>query len=140
MKDFKSHFVFNRSQRNGIFLLGVLIVVLQLIYFFVSRAPTTVTYSNDPELEIFQKKIDSIKLAKKAGDTLKIFPFNPNFLTDYRGYTLGLSVEEIDRLHNFRAQDKWVNSAEEFQKVTGVSDALLKEIKVYFEFPDFKKS
>ena len=62
MKDFRSHFVFNRSQRNGIFLLGVIIVVLQLIYFLVSRAPTTVTYSNDPELEIFQKKIDSLDL------------------------------------------------------------------------------
>lgn len=137
MKDFRSHFVFNRSQRNGIFLLVVIIVVLQLIYFFVSRAPITVTYSNDPELEIFQKKIDSIKLAKKAGDTLKIFPFNPNFLTDYRGYSLGLSVDEIDRLHNFRAQDKWVNSAEDFQKVTQVHDTVLERISKYFRFPEW---
>src|SRR5690606_10712791 len=103
MKNFKSHFVFSRSQRNGIFLLVLLIAVLQLLYFFSDK----IFFSNsreieDPELVIFQKKIDSIKLAARAGDTLKIFPFNPNFLTDYRGYTLGMSVEEIDKLHTYR--------------------------------------
>lgn len=137
MKDFRSHFVFNKSQRNGIFLLVVIIVVLQLIYFFGSQSSSAVVEPDDPELALFQKKIDSIKLAKKAGDTLRIFPFNPNFLTDYRGYTLGLSVEEIDRLQAFRAEDKWVNSAADFQKVTGVHDTLLEKISPYFRFPDW---
>lgn len=138
MKNFKSHFVFSRSQRNGIFLLVLLIAVLQLLYFFSDK----IFFSNsreieDPELVIFQKKIDSIKLAARAGDTLKIFPFNPNFLTDYRGYTLGMSVEEIDKLHTYRKDDNWVNSAEEFQGVTGVSDSLLNNIFPYLRFPEW---
>ncbi|HSP41066.1 MAG TPA: helix-hairpin-helix domain-containing protein, partial [Gillisia sp.] len=137
MKDLRSHFVFNKSQRNGIFLLVIVIVILQLTYFFGSRSTIPLPESDDPELAIFQKKIDSIKLVKKAGDTLRIFPFNPNFLTDYRGYTLGMSVEEIDRLHAFRAEDKWVNSAADFQKVTGVHDTVLEKISPYFRFPDW---
>ncbi|QED37670.1 helix-hairpin-helix domain-containing protein [Antarcticibacterium arcticum] len=138
MKHIRSHLVFNKSQRNGIFLLVLIIIVLQLLYFFGNFVKPTTSYQSDnPELVLFQKKLDSIKLAKQAGDTLRIFPFNPNFITDYRGYTLGMTVEEIDRLHAFRAEDKWVNSAADFQKVTGISDSLLKNIEPYFRFPDW---
>ncbi len=141
MKSLRSHFVFSRSQRNGIFLLVLIIAVLQLIYFFSDRLFFSESHEiEDPELVIFQKKIDSIKLANRAGDTLRIFPFNPNFLTDYRGYTLGMTVEEIDNLHAFRKEDKWVNSAEEFQVVTGVSDSLLNQISSYFRFPEWVTS
>ena len=136
MKDLRSHFVFNKSQRNGIFLLVLIIVILQLVYFFGSSGTPSLTTPDDPELAVFQKKIDSIKLARKAGDTLRIFPFNPNFLTDYRGYTLGMTVEEIDRLHTFRAEDKWVNSAADFQQVTEVHDTVLDRISKYFRFPE----
>ena len=137
MKDFRSHFVFNKSQRNGIFLLVLIIVILQLIYFFGSRSIPPASSQEDPEVAVFQRKIDSMKLAKKVGDTLRIFPFNPNFLTDSRGYSLGLTVDEIDKLHAFRAQDNWINSAEDFQKVTGVHDTILEKISKYFRFPEW---
>ncbi len=138
MKQLRSHLVFNRSQRNGIFLLVLIIIVLQLLYFFGNFSNASPPSQTDnKELILFQKNIDSIKLANQAGDTLRIFPFNPNFVTDYRGYTLGMTVEEIDRLHSYRAGDKWVNSAAEFQKVTGISDSLLNIIEPYFRFPDW---
>ncbi|WP_299518519.1 helix-hairpin-helix domain-containing protein, partial [uncultured Flavobacterium sp.] len=66
-----------------------------------------------------------------------IYPFNPNFITDYKGYKLGMSVEELDKLFAFRKENKYVNSAKEFQTVTGVSDSLLNAISPYFKFPDW---
>lgn len=51
-----------------------------------------------------------------------------------------MSIEEIDKLHKFREGDNWVNSADEFQKVTGVSDSLLREISPYFSFPEWVTS
>jgi DNA uptake protein ComE-like DNA-binding protein len=48
-----------------------------------------------------------------------------------------MSVEEIDKLHYFRDEGKWINSAKDFQKVTGVSDSLLASISPYFKFPDW---
>ena len=50
-----------------------------------------------------------------------------------------MSVEEIDRLHLFRSQDKFANSPEEFQKVTLISDSLLRLIAPYFKFPEWTK-
>ncbi|MEN8816009.1 MAG: helix-hairpin-helix domain-containing protein [Nonlabens sp.] len=84
----------------------------------------------------YQSKLDSlVAIQQRRRDT--IYPFNPNYITDYRGYKLGLSVEEIDRLHRFRESGKWVNSKKEFQQVTQVSDQWLDSISPYFKFPEW---
>jgi DNA uptake protein ComE-like DNA-binding protein len=118
----------------GIVLLLLLIVIAQLCYFFVSNQKTTI--NEDTQWLLAQNEIDSIKqqLATKK-DT--IYPFNPNFISDYKGYKLGMSIQEIDRLHQYRAQNKYVNSAAEFQKVTLVSNAVLQKISPYFKFPEW---
>lgn len=48
-----------------------------------------------------------------------------------------MSTEEIDRLLAFRKENKWINSVEDFKKVTKVSDSLLNKISPYFKFPDW---
>ena len=138
MKSIKSHFVFTKSQQNGIFLLVLIIIILQAIYFFADFSSESNSEAlSQEEIESFQAQIDSIKLARAEADSVKIFPFNPNYITDFKGYTLGMSVGEIDRLHQFRGEDKWINSAKDFKKVTGVSDSLLEAISPYFKFPDW---
>lgn len=138
MKNLRSHFVFSRSQQNGIFLLVIFIVLFQLIYFFVDfNTSNELSKEDSARLTGFQKQIDSLKQAANTKDTVIIYPFNPNLITDYKGYTLGMSIEEIDRLHLFRKSNKWVNSSEEFQKITLVSDSLLNTISPYFKFPEW---
>ncbi|MEO8515949.1 MAG: helix-hairpin-helix domain-containing protein [Flavobacterium sp.] len=86
-----------------------------------------------------QIEIDSMKVIT-ADDTYKMYPFNPNFITDFKGYKLGMKVLEIDRLLAFRKTNKYVNTAEEFQNITKVSDSLLAVISPYFKFPDWVKN
>ena len=38
---------------------------------------------------------------------------------------------------DYRKQNKWINSKEDFQKVTKVSDSFLDQISSYFKFPDW---
>ena len=138
MRGLKSHFVFNRSQRNGIFLLVLIIVVLQIGYFFIDfSSETFVSPEQQEKIAKFQKQIDSLKRQKVLKDSVKVFPFNPNYISDFKGYTLGMSVAEIDRLHEYRAQNKWINSSEDFQRVTKVSDSLLNKIAPLFIFPEW---
>ena len=134
MPQLKSYFIFSKSHRVGIVILLLLIVIAQLCYFYVSNQKATI--NEDTQWLLAQNEIDSIKqqVATKK-DT--IYPFNPNFISDYKGYKLGMSVQEIDRLHHFRAQNKYVNSAAEFQKVTLVSNAVLRKISPYFKFPEW---
>ena len=132
----KSFFKFSREQRTGVFLLFSIIIALQLTYFFVDFSSFS---KNSPEKEKWlslQSQIDSLK-QEKLDYVPKIYPFNPNFITDYKGYKLGMSVAEIDRLLAFRKENKYVNSPKEFQAVTQVSDSLLNVISPYFKFPDW---
>ena len=138
MSNLRSHFVFSKSQQNGIFLLVILIVLLQLIYFFVDfNASNELSQEDSVRITGFQKQIDSLKQVALTKDTVRVYPFNPNLITDYKGYSLGMSLEEIDRLHEFRKTNKWVNSSKEFQAITLISDSLLNKIAPYFRFPDW---
>ena len=135
MKIFKSHFWYTKSQRNGVFFLIVFIVVLQVICFFVDFSSNEITDVTAPEFLAFEKQIDSFKEVKIEESKPKTYPFNPNYITDYKGYTLGMSTEEIDRLHQFRKQNKFVNTKADFKRVTKVNDSLLNKIAPYFKFP-----
>jgi DNA uptake protein ComE-like DNA-binding protein len=129
--------VFNRSQRNGILLLLLLISTLLYVFVFVDFSEEDLLDTTSPQIIAIQKELDSLRAIEIASRKPKIYPFNPNFITDFKGYTLGMSPEEIDRLKKFRDQDKWVNSIKDFQKVTKVSDSLLNKISPYFKFPDW---
>lgn len=132
----KSYFQFSNQQRNGIFLLVTIIIVLQCVYAFVEFSEGEAPIVND-ELDIFRKELDSLRLVEIENNKPKMFPFNPNYITDYKGYTLGMSNEEIDRLHKFRENNQWVNSTKQFQEVTKVSDSLLNKMSLYFKFPEW---
>lgn len=135
-KSFSAYFSFSKSHRTGLVVLLILIVVLQSIYFFVDFSlPVKVNPEKEKWLAI-QTEIDSLKELAKF-EAARLYPFNPNYISDYKGYKLGMSVQEIDRLIVFRKENKFVNSAQEFQKVTKVSDSLLSKIAPYFKFPDW---
>ena len=135
-KAIKLHFKFTNQQRRGIFLLFAIIIVLQMIYFFVDFNMPEKKFTEKEQWMSLQSEIDSLKLTK-YDDKPKMYLFNPNFISDYKGYKLGLSVLEIDRLLAFRKENKYVNSAKEFQEVTKVSDSVLNVIAPYFKFPDW---
>lgn len=137
MKIFKSHFWYNKNQRNGIFVLGIIILMLQVLIFTNVFSQDKVIETYSPEILAFQQQIDSLRLIQIKNRKPKIYPFNPNYITDYKGEQLGMSLEEIDRLLIFRKSNRFINSKKEFQNITKVSDSLLNTIAPYFKFPDW---
>ena len=136
MNTLKSHFTFTNKQRNGIFLLLSIIITLQCAYFYIDFSSEEIPI-NENQIAVFQQEMDSLRRVEIENRKPKVYPFNPNFITDYKGYTLGMTNEEIDRLLNFRKQNKWINSVKQFQHVTQVSDELLLKISPFFKFPDW---
>ncbi|WP_299061567.1 helix-hairpin-helix domain-containing protein [uncultured Polaribacter sp.] len=137
MNIFKSHFWYNKSQRNGILFLAILIIILQAMIVFVNFSSDNEIDLNSKEVLAFHQQIDSLKAIEIENKKPKIYPFNPNYITDYKAEQLGMSLLEIDKLLAFRKTNKFVNSTSEFQKVTNVSDFLLNKISPYFKFPDW---
>lgn len=139
MKNIKSHFEMHTRFRNGIFLLAVLIFFLLVVAFFAPFSRNSEV--GIEELTEFQLQIDSLKKKRKEDNkAYALQPFNPNFITEYKGYVLGLSSEQLNSLYQYRAKERWINSVGDFQKVTGVSDSLLKTIKPLLKFPDWINS
>jgi DNA uptake protein ComE-like DNA-binding protein len=129
-----AYFKFTGEQRTGIVLLFAIIVLFQLVYFFVDFTSTAEDFPERQKWLSLQSEMDSLKIDLK-NKRPTIYLFNPNFITDYKGYKLGMSVQEIDRLLAFRKENKFVNSPKEFQNVTKVSDSLLNVLAPYFKFP-----
>ncbi|MEK6450174.1 MULTISPECIES: ComEA family DNA-binding protein [Myroides] len=132
-------YYYSKSQKRGLIILIVLLVIIQssLLVLFLSikrsgnRQDATFISSS------YQSKvllIDSLyQLQSFKQDT--IYPFNPNFISDYKGFLFGMTKEEIDRLHQFRDKNLYVNSVREFQNVTQVSGEWLEKYSPYFKFP-----
>jgi competence ComEA-like helix-hairpin-helix protein len=132
----KSILSYSKGQRIGIVLFFLIVIFVQGIYYCYDFNNVEGDNVEESKWLTNQSKIDSLKFENKKYKPT-IYPFNPNFITDFKGYKLGMSVAEIDRLLEFRKQNKFVNSAAEFQAVTKVSDSLLKAISPYFKFPDW---
>ncbi|WP_343587197.1 helix-hairpin-helix domain-containing protein [Flavobacterium sp.] len=120
-------------------MLFIIMIGLQLFYYLSDFNISESKSSEKEQWLALQSEIDQEKLDDKKVSPIN-YLFNPNFISDYKGYKLGMSVEEIDRLMAFRKENKYINSAEEFQKVTGVSDSLLDKISPLFKFPDWKQN
>ena len=128
---------FSRQQRLAVIVLILVIILLQLSWVSITKLRAD-TFDIEPETYLkFQKEVDSLVSEQRQNYAPKTYPFNPNYITDYKGYTLGMSAEEINRLHAYRAKNKWINSTKEFKRVTKVPDSLLKVIAPYFKFPDW---
>jgi competence ComEA-like helix-hairpin-helix protein len=135
----KTVFHYSKTQRIGVILFFAVVVALQMVYYFHEFQPLNSDPTERQNWLSNQAATDSLKI-EQANYKPTIYPFNPNFITDFKGYKLGMTTAEIDRLFAFRKENKYVNSAEEFQVVTKVSDSLLNTISPYFKFPDWVKN
>lgn len=128
---------FTKRQRIGALILFLIIVLLQLVLFFTPHSEFLSLQPDEISLNHLNKEFVALKQKTQKKGNLKLFPFNPNFITPHKGYVMGMSVSEIQRLKDYRSDNKWINSIAEFQAVTGVSDSLLALISPYFKFPDW---
>ena len=130
---------YNRSQRRGIILLFFIIVVLQLLIFFfyqINPLDKTEEYRQDAYL---LRQYDSLKTIAVQKKQKKIYPFNPNYLTDEKAYFLGISLEQLNKITNYRKQGKYFNDKQQFKQISGISDSLFALLSPYIRIPEYKK-
>ena len=132
----KTLFNFSKDQRKGILVLFFIIIALQLVYCFMDFNPTRHPSKEEQHWLSLQDKLVYSKEFNSKSE-YKEYSYNPNFISDFKAYKLGMTLPQINRLHAFRQQGKFANSPKEFQAVTGISDSLLNAIAPNFNFPDW---
>lgn len=134
----RSRFVLNKSQRGAVVILLFLLLGVQiyrLTFKSVHSSPLDLTNSLN-----LQKQLERSNASKKPKSTAS-FQYNPNFLTDYQAYLLGLPTEAYDRLKTYRQTNQFIKNPEEFQMITQLSDAQFKAIEKQLKFSTrFKKT
>ncbi|MBT8280122.1 MAG: helix-hairpin-helix domain-containing protein [Muriicola sp.] len=131
----RSHFRYTKQEKRGILFLLLLITSLQSGFYFYDLRSVD---EGDPLFSVdslAQAFIDSVRASPRTPDKTILRPFNPNYISDYKGYVLDISPEELDRLYAFREKGQYIRSASHFQSVTQISDSLLNRISPYFKFP-----
>ncbi|MBT8323157.1 MAG: helix-hairpin-helix domain-containing protein [Eudoraea sp.] len=103
----------------------LLIVLLQGVRYLLLQPPKEQGNQPFQSTTAARHWLDSLKSEATSATNSYTYIYNPNRLSDYQGYMLGMTPDQIDRLILYRAQGNSINSPEEFQRVTGVSDSLL---------------
>lgn len=133
----KKIFKWNQYQARGAVFFIFLVVVFQSIYFLVNLQPESSSFALKED-SLLQDYIDSLVYDRE--NRYKKYTFNPNYITQYKAYQLGISPTQYDKLIEFREKGKFINSALEFKNVTGISDSLFDKISPLFKFPDWVKN
>ncbi len=137
--NFKSHFIFTRSEQGGIVFLSCLLLMLMGIHYYLNFQETASWTFEDEQLRALQKEMDSLRCVKSEQQKPTLYPFNPNFISQYKAYTLGMSGDQFFALQQFRDENNWIRSKSQFQKITGVDSIWLDSIGPYFRFPTWER-
>lgn len=126
------------SDRYGILWLLFILLALLTARKWLDPLPAKIVLDQNL-IDSIQRQVDLLN-AQRLRERNRIFPFNPNFLTDYRSYMLGIPTESFDRLKAYREAGNWINSVADFKHVTAVPDSVLDRIRPYFSFPEWTRT
>jgi competence ComEA-like helix-hairpin-helix protein len=137
MSSLINSFRFNKSQQIGIILLFIIILLLQTsIFLFDHFYPhREMKQIIPPDL---QKQYDSLKKIRLKKKKTKIYPFNPNYITEYKAYFLGIDLSALQKIQNYRSKGRYFQSKQEFKQVSGISDSLFQALAPYINIPHYK--
>ena len=124
-------FILSKPQRGAILILLVLLIAVQLYRLLVNSPELSPVDLN--QAQSYQTQLDSLRIKENA-QTPIVYQYNPNYLTDYRAYTLGLPPEAFDKLLRYRQTNSYVNTPKQFQEVTKLSDSLMEKLLPQLKF------
>jgi len=147
------YFTFTRRERNGIFVLSWILIVLQasvcILHFLPDPNPlvmdvTTIKKLREFEMELKRKSIKSAKKfytpyikRDKINDkaNYQLFKFNPNTLTDEGWERMGFSDKQTAAIIKWRERSGKFHNNEDLAKVWVISPEKFKIILPYISIP-----
>jgi competence protein ComEA len=142
-------FHFNKQERNGVFVLCVIIAVLfgvRLLMPLVNNDSNSVQFITIPPSDLKQVNNSETELTPnnvtKGSDETKIsnerFVFNPNTISAEDAQKLGMSKKLSATLINFRNKGGKFFKPEDLKKLYGLPPQLYEELESYILIPNSK--
>lgn len=142
-------FHFNKQERNGVFVLCVIIAVLfgiRLLMPLVTNDSNSVQFITLPPSDLKQVNYSETEFTPdnvtKASSEVKIsnerFVFNPNTISAEDAQKLGMSKKLSATLINFRSKGGKFFKPEDLKKLYGLPPQLYEELESYILIPNSK--
>ena len=141
MKPPSPFYKLNKAQRRGVMWTFFLFLVVHLLILTIDKPSPRNTKGLVENKEI-QYLIDSLMGVQITSDKLRdtIYPFNPNYISDFKAYQLGISMSAVDRIRSYRAAGSYLYSENDLKQVAGLSDIEMNRIRPYLKLPKIKKA
>lgn len=133
MKTPPSFLNLTKTQRREIYwtLTLFLLVYLAITFFPKGNPNTNTTLVLD---SITKQQLNALVATKQAVNKDTIYPFNPNYFTDFKAHQLGISMDAVYRIRAYRKSGKYINSEKTFQKLTQLSETEIEQIGPYLKW------
>jgi len=150
----RDYFTFNRRERNGVFiLLSIILLLILYLSFSDFFFPKEKTDFSKFEKEIFafeevQKQISDSILKERNYfsasnmpdiDSAERFFFNPNNLPEEDWKRLGLSEKQIKTIKNYESKGGKFSSKEDVKKMYCITPEFYASIESYIQIPEMEK-
>ncbi|MFN4235410.1 MAG: helix-hairpin-helix domain-containing protein [Bacteroidia bacterium] len=147
----KDFLTFNKRERNGLFVLSFIIVVLVIFNFWLSFSEDN---HSQPDFTAFEKSIKDFynssncnttkfitdSVTTTENDSLivqpELFVFNPNTSSDNDFQKLGLNSKQINNIRNYLEKAGSFRFKEDFGKLYAIGDSLYAILQPYIDLPD----
>ena len=139
--DSDSGFHYRKNIRNGIFYLALLILISQVVYWFVDFSFSSTTV-NKKEWLVFKQKIDSLEQqekklsAKKPYAIQKIKPtskFDPNTLKESQWIDLGFSESQVKTIMSYKESMGGFKTKDDLRKCYVISEKKFKLLETWID-------
>ena len=141
MKPPSPFYKLNKAQRRGVLWTFILFLGVHL-FIKLSDNPSPTNTNDFVVNKEVQHLIDSLMNLKIVSDKVRdsIYPFNPNYISDFKAYQLGISMSAVERIRAYRAAGSYLYSEEDLKQVAGLSDVEMNHIRPYLKLPETKKA
>ena len=134
MKTTPSFLNLTKAQRRGVLWTLVLFLLLHLGITFLPKK----TQNGDTSLvldTIAQQQVDALIATKQTTIRDTIYPFNPNYISNFKAYQLGISMDAVYRIRAYRNAGRYISSDKTLQQVAKLSNEELSRIRPYLKLP-----
>jgi competence protein ComEA len=124
----------SKPQRRGIIWT---LVLFFLVHLGITYIPRNIENLN-PALVLdstAQQKVDAVVSRKPSISKDTIYPFNPNYISEFKAYQLGISLAAVYRIRSYRESGKYINSEKVLQQVAQLTEEEITRIRPYLKLP-----
>lgn len=123
-----------KAQRKGMIwtLILFLLAHLAIVLYPKNTQKASGFLQHD---SIAQLQIDALAVKNQNNIKDTIYPFNPNYITDFKAYQLGISIDAVYRIRAYRDAGNYITTRKRFQQLAQLSAEELVRISPYLKLP-----